>query len=211
MTSRHARRFMLVVVRFADKTDEMSVFPVSVLYELASPSTSESVLAHVMEGQVGPTVHTIREAKEAKQRARAAEQRASAELAALQERLSQERREAAAQIHQLPLEMEQAQQQLAKLGTPPAPEIKEVPVVPADVSAQLTALRRQVESLTAERDALVLRATELEARAELLVAKREEEQYARELPGLVERDGHPAYQPAQIPGPVSGPTAGAGL
>src|SRR5947209_8765683 len=37
MTDRHARRFMNVAERLADVSDKMSVFPISVLYELAAP------------------------------------------------------------------------------------------------------------------------------------------------------------------------------
>src|SRR5437588_8981550 len=47
MSERQARRFILVAERFADKTDKMSVFPISVLYELSSTSTSDSVIQQV--------------------------------------------------------------------------------------------------------------------------------------------------------------------
>lgn len=45
MDERQARRFMGVASRFAAKTDKLSVFTPSVLYELAAPSTPDEVVA----------------------------------------------------------------------------------------------------------------------------------------------------------------------
>ena len=174
MSERQARRFIRVAERFADKTDILSVFPISVLYELASPSTSDSVIQQVESKQVPATLDAIKTAKEAEQQVRA-------EQAALQEQLAREREAATAQIHQLSLELECAQQQLTQLRVSPTAEIKEVPVVPSEVTAQLDALQRQVELLTVQREALAQRAVELEERAQALAAKQEEEQYAREI------------------------------
>lgn len=174
MSERQARRFMLVAERFGDKTDIMSVFPVSVLYELASPSTPESVIEQVVEGQVAPTVDAIRSAKKA-------EQHAHAEQEALQQQLVQEREISAAQIGQLSLELERVQGELALLSVPPVLQVREVPVVPPEVSLQLETLRRQVATLTAQREAALRQVAELGERVQAMAAKREVEHYAREI------------------------------
>ncbi len=174
MTERQARRFMLVAERFGDKTDIMSVFPVTVPYELASPSTPDSVIEQVVEGRVAPTFYAIRSAKKAEQQDRA-------EQEALQQQLVQEREAAAVQIRQLSLELEAVRQQLTQLSFPPAPQIKEIPVMPPEATTQLATLRKQVESLTAERETLVRRVMELEAQAQGMIAKRDEERYTREI------------------------------
>jgi len=62
MSDRHARRFMQVAERFG-KSDKMSIFPVSVLYALAAPSTPDEVIEQVIEGQIPATIPAIREAK----------------------------------------------------------------------------------------------------------------------------------------------------
>ena len=176
-----AQNFMRVAEKFGDTWGNFHHVPASVLYELAAPSTSEAVLEQVQSGSIPPTLDAIKAAKEAERRAQTAEQQASAQLADLQEQLAQERATAAAQILQLSLELEQLQQQLTQRSVSPAPEIKEVPVVPSEVTVQLDVLQRQVELLTAQREALAQRAAELEEQAQALAAKREEEQYARQI------------------------------
>lgn len=64
MTDRHARRFMAVAEKFKNKLDIMSTFPVTVLYELASPSMPETIVEMVETGQIPPTLPAIREAKQ---------------------------------------------------------------------------------------------------------------------------------------------------
>jgi hypothetical protein len=174
LSARQARRFMLVAERFAGKTDKMSVLPISVLYELASPSTSESIIEQVESHQIPATVSAIREAREA-------ERQAQVRQAALQEQLEQERATAAAEIGRLALELERAQAELAQaeLAQLSAKASSQTQEVPAEVSAELESLQRQVSELTQECEALARQAAELEAR--LLAAGQEEEKYEREV------------------------------
>ena len=174
MSKRQARNFMQTAERFGSKSAIIADLPVTVIYELAAPSTSEAVIEQVESKQVPATLSAIRAAKEAEQRARA-------EQAALQEQLTREREAATAQIQQLSLELEHAQQRMAQLSAPPKPQIREVPVVPSEVSAQLETLRRQVATLTMQHEAARRRAAELEEQVQVLAANREEEQYAREI------------------------------
>lgn len=169
LSERQAQRFMLVAERFGDKTDKMSLLPLSVLYELASPSTSEFVIEQVESQQIPATVSAIREAREA-------ERQAQVRQAALQEQLEQERATATAEIGRLALELERVQAELAQLSARASSRMQEIP---ADVSAQLESLQRQVSALTQEREALAQQAGELEAR--LLAAGQEEEKYEREV------------------------------
>jgi DNA N-6-adenine-methyltransferase (Dam)/Protein of unknown function (DUF3102) len=64
MSDRHARNFMHVASRFSDKTEIISDFPITILYELASPSTPESVIELVRTGEIPATVEAIRETKQ---------------------------------------------------------------------------------------------------------------------------------------------------
>ena len=58
-----AYRFMQVANRFQEKLINLINFPVSVLYELAAPSTHESIVEMVETGQLLPSLPAIREAK----------------------------------------------------------------------------------------------------------------------------------------------------
>jgi hypothetical protein len=174
MSKRQAVNFMQTAERFGDKSAIIADLPVTVIYELAAPSTSEAIIEQVESKQISATLDAIKTAKEAERQVRA-------EQAALQEQLAREREAAAAQIYQLSLELECARQQLTQLSVSPTARIKEVPVVPSEVVAQLDALQRQVELLTTQREALAQRAVELEEQAQAMAAKREEEQYAREI------------------------------
>src|SRR5262249_4086283 len=75
MTDRQARRLMNVAERFAAVSDSMSDFPVTVLYELASPSTPEMVVERVVAGEIDPTVAAVRVAREEARQARAEQER----------------------------------------------------------------------------------------------------------------------------------------
>jgi N6-adenosine-specific RNA methylase IME4 len=63
MTDRHARNFMYVAQRFGNKMEIISDLSVTVLYELAAPSTPEPVVEMVTTGQIPATISAIREAK----------------------------------------------------------------------------------------------------------------------------------------------------
>lgn len=63
MTPRSAQRFMQVAEKFGSRNDKLSFLPASVLYELASPSTSEAIIQMVETRQIPATISAIREAK----------------------------------------------------------------------------------------------------------------------------------------------------
>lgn len=63
MTDRHALNFMRVASRFGSKSEIISDLPVTVIYELAAPSTPEAVVEMVETGQIPATLPAIREAK----------------------------------------------------------------------------------------------------------------------------------------------------
>lgn len=64
LNMRTAQRFMQVASRFGDESDNVSFLPVSVIYELAAPSTSDEVVQGVLQGQIPADVQSIKEAKE---------------------------------------------------------------------------------------------------------------------------------------------------
>jgi hypothetical protein len=64
MTDRHARNFMYVDQRFGSKSEIISDLPVTVLYELAVPSTPETIVEEVITGTLPATIPAIREAKQ---------------------------------------------------------------------------------------------------------------------------------------------------
>src|SRR5205807_2289524 len=64
MTDRHARNFMNVAGRFADKTETVSDLPATVLYLLAAPSTPDEIVEQVIDGEIPATKGAIRDAIE---------------------------------------------------------------------------------------------------------------------------------------------------
>src|SRR5450755_321281 len=74
-----ALKFTQVAQRLGNKNVKFTFLPISVLYELAAPSTSENIVEGVISEQIPPTLQAVREAKEAEQRASAAERQAHAE------------------------------------------------------------------------------------------------------------------------------------
>lgn len=67
MNLRTAQRFMQVADRFGE-SDNMSYLPASVLYELASPSTSDDIIEEVLTGLIPAHTKSIKKAKEDKQK-----------------------------------------------------------------------------------------------------------------------------------------------
>jgi hypothetical protein len=130
MTDRHARRFMNVAERFGDIADKMSVFSVSVLYELATASTSDNVIDQVITGQIAPA--------------------------------------------------EELTQQIALLQASPL-HVREVPVTPPEVLAQLEAQHRSVQTITQQRDALSRQVAELGEQARVAALKRDEDEHERRI------------------------------
>lgn len=66
---RTAQRFMQVATRFGGiKSDSVSFLPASVLYELASPSTSDEIVEDVLTGLIPANAKSIKKAKEDQQK-----------------------------------------------------------------------------------------------------------------------------------------------
>jgi len=187
MSERHARNFMRVAARFGDKSEIIADLSVTILYELAAPSTPETVVEQVENRTIPATLEAIRAAKEAERQATEEEQQARAQAAPTLEQLFtvQEVSEAQrATIVQLLHEGESLQ------GHPPTPstqpmqsQSKEVeqPLVSAEITAQLEALRQQIEQLTRQRDALVQHVTQLGEEARTASLKRDEGEPERRI------------------------------
>jgi hypothetical protein len=180
MTDRHARRFMNVAERFGDIADKMSVFSVSVLYELATASTSDNVIDQVITGQIAPAIEAIKAAKETERLANEAAQRARADQELAQRQLHQERAAAQDQHDLLTREIEELTQQIALLQASPL-HVREVPVTPPEVLAQLEAQHRSVQTITQQRDALSRQVAELGEQARVAALKRDEDEHERRI------------------------------
>jgi len=162
---------MEVAEKFASKYDNLSHLPLSVLYELAAPSTTASVVEGVLAGDIAPTIQAVREA-------RAAERQARAEKVTLEHQLQQERADAHTQISALTAQMERLQQQIRELGTP---QIQEVPVVPTEMTQQLEHLRGQVKTLKEQRETLSKHAEQLAEQVRSTALRQEVEDEAQRL------------------------------
>ncbi len=66
ISARTAERFMAVARRLGDNADRLTHLPAGVLYELAAPSTPDTVVKRVLSGQIAPTVEAIRNSRTAK-------------------------------------------------------------------------------------------------------------------------------------------------
>ena len=180
-----ARSFIRVADRLEDQWRNFHHLPVSVLYELAAPSTSEDLLMRVQEGQVPPTLEALKEAKAAERLAREAERRARVEAENAQQQLStvhEETREKEATIERLTREMARLQEHIATLSSPRA-EIKEVEkfVVPPEVKAQVESLQQRLRDLTQQRDTLARQVAQLGEEARTAAQKRGEGEQERRV------------------------------
>jgi hypothetical protein len=174
MTERHARNFMHVAARFGDRSEIISDLSVTVIYELAAPSTSEAVIARVVSGEVPPTVSAIRAAKQAEQEARKEAAQAQRTLFALQEDLHAQE----ATIAALKWEQEALQKRLRASTDPSALEpINRSP----ELLSQLEALQQQVQRLTRERETLAQQVAHLGEEARAAALKREEGEQERHI------------------------------
>lgn len=163
------RNFINVADKLEDKWRNFHHLPVSVLYELAAPSTSEEVLSDVETGHIPPTLEAVKEAKEAEHRAKEAERQARAETEDIRHELSNVRSQIQAK-------------QITSLSSPTV-EIREVEkqIVPPDVMAQLEQLQRQLQTLTQQRDALTQQVIKLGAEAKSASMKRNEGEQDRRI------------------------------
>ena len=79
MTDRTARRFIRVAERFGDKSDIMSDFNPTILYELAVPSTSDEMIEKAQDVAARGEKVTVADVKRWKSKATAAEKTAKSE------------------------------------------------------------------------------------------------------------------------------------
>jgi DNA repair exonuclease SbcCD ATPase subunit len=185
MTERHARNFMHVAARFGSKPEIISDLSVTVIYELAAPSTPEVVINQVESKHILPTLEAIKAAKEAERQAREAEQHARAETQRAQQALSSLQEETHDQqntIARLTRDITALQEHIAALSTE-AVQIKEDEKlgVPAEIAAQLEALHQKVQELTRQRDALTQTVEKFAEEARAAALKRDENEQDRRI------------------------------
>lgn len=168
MSQQTALRFMQVASRF-EGNNLLPSMPVSVLYELAAPSTPESIVQQVQSGDISPTLDAIKEAKrierEALEKARQAEERAkqieeASQLALLQadDRINEAQR----QLHSLEQQQQANRAEIARLtgmiedleAAEPQVTTQEVQVVPPEVQSELEATKQRIKELEAKQQAL---------------------------------------------------------
>ena len=147
-----AQHFLQVAEKLEDKWRNFHHLPVSVLYELAAPSTSEEILEQVEQGTLAPTIDAIKEARAAERHAKEAEQQAREQLSSLSEETQEQQRK----IEQLTEELAHLQEQLASHSSPRV-KIKEVKqfVVPPEARERIERLHKRLKELTEQRDALL--------------------------------------------------------
>lgn len=187
MSERHARNFMRVAARFGDKSEIIADLSVTILYELAAPSTPDTVVEQVENGIIPATLEAIRAAKEAERQAKEEEQQARVQapltlehLFSFQEMSEGERATVVQVLHETgglqehsPASPTQSVQSHSKAV--------EQPLVAAQVTAQLEALREQIQHLTEQRDVLVLQVTQLGEEARASSLKRDEGEPERRI------------------------------
>lgn len=180
-----ARNFIHVADKLEDKWRNFHHLPISVLYELASPSVSQEVLTQVQVGDISPTIDAIREAREAERNARDAEQKALAEAIRVQDQfsdLSQEVQTKRGMIEQLTYKIASLQERITELSATVI-EIREVekPIIPAEITAQMEQLQQQVAVLSEQRDALRHQGEQLREEIRIATRKSDEEEQDRRV------------------------------
>lgn len=174
MTERHARNFMHVAARFGNRSEIISDLSVTVIYELAAPSTSEAVIARVASGEVPPTMAAIQAAKQAEQEARQEAEQAQRALFALQDDLQEQE----TTIATLKREQEALQKRLRASAERLAPESVSQP---PELVSQLESLQQQVQQLSREREALAQQVERLGEEARTAALKRGEGEQERHI------------------------------
>jgi septal ring factor EnvC (AmiA/AmiB activator) len=159
MTANH---FIHVAEKFADKCTILLHLPATILYELASPSTHESIIEQVEQGQIAPTLEAIKEAKAALKWAQEAERQAQVNVETTQQRLFQVQQENT----DLQQQITQLHDQLTAVPEPVI-QIKEVnvPVIPPEVTTHVETLQHRLNDALQQRDQLSQRVAELGAQA----------------------------------------------
>ncbi len=140
MSTPNASRFMNIARRFESKSFTVKDLDLgmSVLSELAAPSTPDEVIEGVQSGQIAPTLEDIKLAKQEARLAKEAAKKAQADAMAYQQQLFNVKDASQAEIDALTKQMEALKQEMESL-TIPEVEIREVPkeVIPQSVTNQL--------------------------------------------------------------------------
>ncbi len=151
-----------VAERFGGKVRTVLTLPSKVLYLLAQPSTSETIIQQVENGTLPPSLEAIKAAREAERQAKVEaeqERRAAAlwqeELEKMRSRAQQEQTRLQKQIDALHYAMKQRAEV----------QIQTKEVVPPALQAQLKEMQQKVTTLTQQRDALSKQAKILGAEA----------------------------------------------
>lgn len=183
MTRRTAVHFMHVATRFAGKWEMISHLPLAVLYELASPSTSDAIVAQVEEHTLPATLPAIQEAKQAEREARAQAAEAEAQVTTLQQELIVARADSLQAQHtvsRLTDELTSLHQQIeqgSKQDRAPVSVLSEA------AQLQMSTLTKQIEQVTRQRDQLFTenQAYAEEARTHLPLTMHEQADQTRRL------------------------------
>jgi archaellum component FlaC len=173
-----ARNFIHVAEKMEDTWRNFHDLPVSVLYELAAPSTSEEILTRVQEGKIPPTLEAVKAAKEAERQARVEAEQAQRHLSTAQEEIQEKQRT----IEQLTHEITSLQEQIADLSaqTKAIKEVEKV-VVPPEIKAHIETLHQQVHTLKEQRDVLARQVAHLSEEAKAAAQKSGEGEQARRI------------------------------
>jgi uncharacterized protein YaaR (DUF327 family) len=181
MSQRTAYNFIGVFDRFGSDFATVAKISPKVLYQLAAPSTPESVVQAVLSGEIPATTDAIKAAKEA-------ERQANEKSKHLQEQLferEKERQEAQKRITQLTQAIDEMDEQVRALRNAPAPEpiIKETikEVVPESVKRELAEKEQQLAALRLEHKKLAEHAYELQKQAEAETQKHFSGENARRI------------------------------
>jgi hypothetical protein len=161
-----------VAERFGGKVRTVLTLPSKVLYLLAQPSTSETIIQQVENGVLPPNLEAIRAAREAERLAKA--------------EVEQERRTASLWQEELEVTRTRAQQEQANLQKQidalhaamkqqAEGQIQTKEVVPPAIQAQLEEMQQKVTTLTQQRDALSKQAEILGAKARETALHQDEE------------------------------------
>ncbi len=207
MTDQTARRFMQVAERFGGKSNIMLDFSPTVLYQLAAPSTPESVVQAVTSGEVAPNVADVKRAIAEAKEAKAEAEQAKSDYADVVEALTQKERQAdmfARELEALQAVREEQEENAARLAykerqiaelqeqiealknvPTPEPEVIEVeierPVIPPEVQQRQQELEQQLATLQVDYKKLAKHAYELQEQAELQAQRETGGRNARQI------------------------------
>jgi len=174
-----ALKFTQVAARFGDKSVNFTDLSASVLYELAAPSTPDTIVEEVIAGTIDPDLTAIKEAKDALKKAEEAEREARQEAEVLQQQLltsTQATIDAQEQASRLTKQIEQLHQEITTISTPQT-IVQEKEVTPPEVKAQLERLHQKIITLTEQRNNLSEEAKRLGEEARAVTFQRNEQKH----------------------------------